>query len=53
MTSAPDNASATYRTDRVDPLALTVADAVQQSVGPAGVILFGSRARGDHRSCLI
>ena len=49
MTPALNNASATYRTYRVDPLALTVADAVQQCVGPASVILFGSRARGDHR----
>ena len=37
------------RANRADPLALTVANAVHKSVAPARVILFGSRARGDHR----
>ncbi len=34
---------------KADPLALAVAEAVQRSVAPARVILFGSRARGDYR----
>ena len=51
MTSALDNNTAVNpRTNRPDPLALAVADAVQRSVTPARVILFGSRARGDYRS---
>ena len=34
---------------KADPLAFAVAEVVQRSVAPARVILFGSRARGDHR----
>ncbi len=49
MTSALDNVGILPRTGRADPLAVAVADAVQRSVAPAQVILFGSRARGDHR----
>ena len=33
-----------------DPAALKVAQAVKQAAGPEHVILFGSRARGDHRA---
>ena len=32
-----------------DPLGLAVAEAAQEAAHPAVVILFGSRARGDHR----
>lgn len=32
-----------------DPIALAAAQAAQQAVSPDTVILFGSRARGDHR----
>ncbi len=32
-----------------DPVALAAAEAAQQAVSPDTVILFGSRARGDHR----
>ena len=32
-----------------DPVGLAVARAAQQEVGPDTIILFGSRARGDHR----
>ena len=32
-----------------DPVGLAVARAAQQAVEPDTVILFGSRARGDHR----
>ena len=50
MTSAL-NIDITNRPQRhsADPLALAVAEAVQRSVAPARVILFGSRARGDYR----
>ncbi len=37
------------RTKAPDPHALAVAQAVQEKVAPATVILFGSRARGDYR----
>ena len=36
-------------TSRADPLALEIARAAQEASDPAIVILFGSRARGDHR----
>jgi len=49
MTSALDNVGNQARPGPADPLAVAVADAVQNSVAPARVILFGSRARGDHR----
>ncbi len=49
MTAGINNSGEVSRPARPDPLALTVADAVQQSVAPAQVILFGSRARGDNR----
>ena len=32
-----------------DPVALEIARAAQKAAEPAVVILFGSRARGDHR----
>ena len=50
MTTAFNN-NITNRPQRhsADPLALAVAEAVQRSVAPARVILFGSRARGDYR----
>ena len=50
MTTALNN-NITNRPQRhsADPLALAVAEAVQRSVAPARVILFGSRARGDYR----
>ena len=49
MTVQMINPLAHRRDARPDPLALAVADAVQHSVAPAQAILFGSRARGDHR----
>ena len=49
MPPAPDHIGNQTRTGRADPLAVALAGAVQQSVTPARVILFGSRARGDHR----
>ena len=49
MNSAPYNVGNQPRTGQADPLAMAVADTVQHSVAPAQVILFGSRARGDHR----
>ena len=50
MTTALNN-NITNRPQRhsADPLAFAVAEAVQRSVAPARVILFGSRARGDYR----
>ena len=48
MTSTSDNGGNQARPGPADPLAVAVADAVQHSVAPAQVILFGSRARGDH-----
>ena len=49
MTVQTINPIANRRDAHPDPLAVAVADAVQHSVAPAQVILFGSRARGDHR----
>lgn len=50
MTTALNNNIANRpQRHRPDPLAVALADAVQNSVAPAQVILFGSRARGDHR----
>ena len=39
----------TPRPHKPDPIGLTVARAAQKAVAPDTVILFGSRARGDHR----
>ena len=50
MTAMQNNPGNRAGVARADPLALAVAEAVQQSVTPARVILFGSRARGDCRS---
>lgn len=36
-------------TGKPDPTGLAIAQAVQESIRPDTVILFGSRARGDHR----
>ena len=49
MTATQNNPGNRACVASADPLALAVAEAVQQSVTPARVILFGSRARGDCR----